>query len=38
MDFPLAASVAVGLCITAAYWFIASTSFSNPAVTIVRAR
>jgi glycerol uptake facilitator-like aquaporin len=29
--------VAVGLYITAAYWFIASTSFANPAVTIARA-
>lgn len=29
--------VAVGLYITAAYWFTASTSFSNPAVTIARA-
>ena len=29
--------VAVGLYITAAYWFTASTSFANPAVTIVRA-
>ncbi|MGL4728818.1 MAG: aquaporin, partial [Bosea sp. (in: a-proteobacteria)] len=27
---------AVGLYITAAYWFTASTSFSNPAVTIAR--
>lgn len=33
------ASVAllVGLYITAAYWFTASTSFANPAVTIARA-
>ena len=29
--------VAVGLYITAAYWFTASTSFVNPAVTIARA-
>lgn len=28
---------AVGLYITAAYWFTASTSFANPAVTIARA-
>ncbi|HKX78493.1 MAG TPA: MIP/aquaporin family protein [Novosphingobium sp.] len=28
--------VAVGLYITAAYWFTASTSFANPAVTIAR--
>lgn len=28
---------AVGLFITAAYWFTASTSFANPAVTIARA-
>ena len=27
---------AVGLYITAAYWFTASTSFANPAVTIAR--
>ncbi len=26
----------VGLYITAAYWFTASTSFANPAVTIAR--
>jgi glycerol uptake facilitator-like aquaporin len=30
-------SLAVGLYITAAYWFTASTSFANPAVTIARA-
>jgi len=30
-------AVAVGLYITAAYWFTASTSFANPAVTIARA-
>jgi glycerol uptake facilitator-like aquaporin len=28
---------AVGLYITAAYWFTSSTSFANPAVTIARA-
>lgn len=32
-----AAPMAVGLYITAAYWFTASTSFANPAVTIARA-
>ncbi|MGI9437389.1 MAG: MIP/aquaporin family protein [Geminicoccaceae bacterium] len=31
-----AVSFAVGLYITAAYWFTASTSFANPAVTIAR--
>ena len=30
-------SVAVGLYITAAYWFTASTSFGNPAVTVARS-
>jgi glycerol uptake facilitator-like aquaporin len=30
-------AVAVGLYITAAYWFTASTSFANPAVTLARA-
>jgi glycerol uptake facilitator-like aquaporin len=30
-------AVAVGLYITAAYWFTASTSFANPAVTVARA-
>lgn len=34
---PEAISYMVGLCITAAYWFTASTSFANPAVTIARA-
>lgn len=34
---PQAVPVAVGLYITAAYWFTASTSFANPAVTIARA-
>ena len=29
--------MAVGLYITGAYWFTASTSFSNPAVTLARA-
>lgn len=32
-----AVPLAVGLYITAAYWFTASTSFANPAVTIARA-
>ena len=31
-----AVAVSVGLYITAAYWFTASTSFANPAVTIAR--
>jgi len=30
-------AVAVGLYITAAYWFTASTSFANPAVTLARS-
>jgi glycerol uptake facilitator-like aquaporin len=34
---PAAVPYAVGLYITAAYWFTASTSFANPAVTIPRA-
>ena len=34
---PDAIPLAVGLYITAAYWFTASTSFANPAVTIARA-
>lgn len=34
---PSAAAYAVGLYITAAYWFTASTSFANPAVTFARA-
>lgn len=34
---PAAVPVSVGLYITAAYWFTASTSFANPAVTIARA-
>ena len=33
---PESVAVAVGLYITAAYWFTASTSFANPAVTIAR--
>ena len=33
---PGAVGLAVGLYITAAYWFTASTSFANPAVTIAR--
>ncbi len=33
---PNAVPAAVGLYITAAYWFTASTSFANPAVTIAR--
>lgn len=32
-----AVAVSVGLYITAAYWFTASTSFANPAVTMARA-
>ena len=32
-----AVATAVGLYITAAYWFTASTSFANPAVTIARS-
>lgn len=34
---PSAVAASVGLYITAAYWFTASTSFANPAVTIARA-
>lgn len=34
---PDAVAVNVGLYITAAYWFTASTSFANPAVTVARA-
>jgi glycerol uptake facilitator-like aquaporin len=34
---PLAVPYAVGLYITSAYWFTASTSFANPAVTIARS-
>jgi glycerol uptake facilitator-like aquaporin len=32
-----ATPLAVGLYITAAYWFTASTSFANPAVTLARS-
>ena len=32
-----AVAVSVGLYITAAYWFTASTSFANPAVTVARS-
>ena len=34
---PTAVAFAVGAYITAAYWFTASTSFANPAVTLARA-
>jgi len=34
---PAAVAFAVGAYITAAYWFTASTSFANPAVTLARA-
>ena len=34
---PLSTPMLVGLYITAAYWFTASTSFANPAVTIARS-
>lgn len=34
---PSAAAYAVGAYITAAYWFTASTSFANPAVTLARS-
>jgi glycerol uptake facilitator-like aquaporin len=34
---PAAVATSVGLYITAAYWFTASTSFANPAVTVARA-
>jgi glycerol uptake facilitator-like aquaporin len=34
---PAATAFAVGLYITSAYWFTASTSFANPAVTLARA-
>jgi glycerol uptake facilitator-like aquaporin len=34
---PNSVAYAVGLYITAAYWFTASTSFANPAVTMARA-
>jgi glycerol uptake facilitator-like aquaporin len=34
---PAATAYAVGAYITSAYWFTASTSFANPAVTIARS-
>lgn len=34
---PASVPLAVGLYITSAYWFTASTSFANPAVTLARA-
>ena len=34
---PAAVPAAVGLYITAAYWFTSSTSFANPAITIARS-
>lgn len=34
---PTAVAYAVGLYISAAYWFTSSTSFANPAVTVARA-
>jgi glycerol uptake facilitator-like aquaporin len=34
---PLAVPLAVGAYITGAYWFTASTSFANPAVTLARS-
>lgn len=34
---PAAISAAVGLYITSAYWFTSSTSFANPAITVVRS-
>jgi glycerol uptake facilitator-like aquaporin len=34
---PAAVAYAVGLYISAAYWFTASTSFANPAVTVARS-
>src|SRR4029077_10673305 len=34
---PAAAPLAVAAYITSAYWFTASTSFANPAVTVARA-
>jgi glycerol uptake facilitator-like aquaporin len=37
MRSPQAVPYAVGLYITSAYWFTASTSFANPAVTIARS-
>jgi glycerol uptake facilitator-like aquaporin len=37
VNAPAATPYAVGLYITSAYWFTASTSFANPAVTIARS-
>ncbi len=37
MRAPMAVPWAVGLYISAAYWFTASTSFANPAVTLARS-
>jgi len=37
LRFSAAVAVSVGCYITAAYWFTASTSFANPAVTIARS-
>ncbi|MEO0462331.1 MAG: MIP/aquaporin family protein [Pseudomonadota bacterium] len=34
---PAAIPAAVGLYITSAYWFTSSTSFANPAITVVRS-
>ena len=34
---PAAVPASVGLYITAAYWFTSSTSFANPAITIIRS-
>jgi len=34
---PTAIPAAVGLYITSAYWFTSSTSFANPAITVVRS-
>src|SRR5262252_1318604 len=34
---PATVPYAVGLYITSAYWFTASTSFANPAVTVARS-
>lgn len=36
-DRPAAVPAAVGLYVTGAYWFTASTSFANPAVTVARS-
>jgi glycerol uptake facilitator-like aquaporin len=37
MRTPASVPYAVGLYITSAYWFTASTSFANPAVTVARS-